>query len=227
MNNTLLENALVEDLYRQELFDNNFNDTIKNKNLDDNLDDKSENYDHTLDYIGLGCISIVMLCLFYTCFLVNIYYPIKDKGLFNFIKENCYCCCYCCCCSYFNNNIPDTQYYSSSDDEDNYSLYNYPTKRIDVYDIININKLDEIVVIENNNNKTNIDETNIDETNTCSICLNNFNEIDDDNIIKLKCCRQKFCKYPCLESWITEKYNSNENGNEVSCPLCRKNLIIQ
>ena len=115
-------------------------------------------------------------------------------------------------------------------DEDNYSLYNYPTKRIDVYDIININKLDEIVVIENNknnNNKTNIDETNIDETNTCSICLNNFNEIDDDNIIKLKCCRQKFCKYPCLESWITEKYNSNENGNEVSCPLCRKNLIIQ
>lgn len=221
MNNTLLENALVEDLYRQELFDNNFNDTIKNKNLDDNLDDNSENYDYTLDYVGLGCISIVILAALFGCFLVNIYIPIKDHGFFNFIKENC-CCCYYYCCSYFNNNNSNTQTYVESDDEDNYSLYNYPIKRIDVYDIININKLDEIVVIENNDNETNIDETNI-----CSICLNNFNEIDDDNIIKLKCCRQKFCKYPCLESWITEKYNSNENGNEVSCPLCRKNLIIQ
>lgn len=222
MSNPLID-ALNEDIYRNQLFNNkNISNVIKNNDLDgENNKSDNDNYDHTLDYIGLGCFSLIILALLFSVFLINIYYPIKHNGFINFIKQNCYCC-YCCNCCYFNNNISDTASIVSSND--NYSLYSYDENRVIINNVIN--NL-QIVIIGNEDNDGNNngddddndynDNGNDNGNNICSICLNNLKEVDSD-IICLKCCKHKFCKKPCLEGWIEEKINN------PTCPLCRAPL---
>lgn len=60
----------------------------------------------------------------------------------------------------------------------------------------------------------------IDKSIECSVCLNKFNK----NFMVTKC-NHYFCQNDLSELFKkNSKYNQNTNKNEISCPLCRKEL---
>jgi len=76
-------------------------------------------------------------------------------------------------------------------------LVNHFNRNNDLNENINIDKLDNIMVVDNKCN------------NICSICLEEYKE--EELLIKLKCNHMYHKK--CLEPWF--------NNNNNSCPLCR------
>lgn len=203
--NKSINDYIQENLYRKQLFNTrNISYTINNYN-EQNDDYKNNNY--LIDYIALGCMILSFLILFCLHLFLNKYYPMKIKRFLIFIKQKCYCC-------YINNNDnhDNLDIESNTSNDNDYFQYSYNENIIDVNNIIN--NL-QIVISVNDSDKEN------DKDSICSICLNNINKTDSD-IIYLNCCKQKFCKNPCLEGWIKQKLHSNENP---SCPLCRTPLI--
>jgi hypothetical protein len=184
-----------ENLYKHNThnYNYNYNDDTNINNVDKDKDRHVSN--KTIKIMGNICIIIVIIVLILIFgFLINV-----------FCGELCLRPCIIKIKYYYNRNRNRHNYYDDYEndynDDDNYEN-NTINNNIN-YSIIDINDL----LLKYNNSEN---------SESCSICIEEFkNDNDNKLILKLKC--EHLFHKECLNPWL----NTNK-----SCPLCRIKLDI-